>query len=64
MGSPVPSPSPRRAWLRAPVDPPLIAAALLVEGILQTHDDVVSIRADRLVPLPRRGDHVPSRDFG
>jgi len=37
---------------------------LLVEGILQTQDDVVSIRADRLVPLPRRGDHVPSHDFG
>jgi error-prone DNA polymerase len=37
---------------------------LLVEGILQTQDDVVSIQADRLVPLPRRGDHIPSHDFG
>jgi error-prone DNA polymerase len=36
---------------------------LLVEGILQTQDDVVSVRADRLVALPRR-DHVPSHDFG
>jgi error-prone DNA polymerase len=37
---------------------------LLVEGILQTQDDVVSVRADRLVALPRRRDHVPSHDFG
>jgi error-prone DNA polymerase len=37
---------------------------LLVEGILQTQDDVVSVRADRLAALPRRRDHVPSHDFG
>jgi DNA-directed DNA polymerase III PolC len=37
---------------------------LLVEGILQTQDDVVSVRADRLIVLPRRRDHVPSHDFG
>ena len=37
---------------------------LLVEGILQTQDDVVSVRADRLDALPRRRDHVPSHDFG
>jgi error-prone DNA polymerase len=37
---------------------------LLVEGILQTQDGVVSVRADRLVALPRRRDHVPSHDFG
>ena len=37
---------------------------LLVEGILQRQDGVVSVRADRLVALPRRHDHVPSHDFG
>jgi error-prone DNA polymerase len=37
---------------------------LLVEGILQTQDDVVSVRADRLAALPRGHDHVPSHDFG
>jgi error-prone DNA polymerase len=37
---------------------------LLVEGILQIQDGVVSVRADRLVALPRREDHVPSHDFG
>jgi error-prone DNA polymerase len=37
---------------------------LLVEGILQTQDGVVSVRADRLTALPRRQDHVPSHDFG
>src|SRR5260370_34944422 len=34
---------------------------LLVEGILQAHDNVVSLRAERATPLPRRPDHVPSR---
>ena len=37
---------------------------LLVEGILQAHDNVVSLRAERVTPLPRRRDHVPSHDFG
>jgi error-prone DNA polymerase len=37
---------------------------LLVEGILQIQDGVVSVRADRLTALPRRQDHVPSHDFG
>ncbi len=37
---------------------------LLVEGILQAHDNVVSLRAERVIPLPRRRDHVPSHDFG
>jgi error-prone DNA polymerase len=37
---------------------------LLVEGILQVQDGVVSIRADRIAALPRRRDHVPSHDFG
>ena len=37
---------------------------LLVEGILQTHDNVVSLRAGQITPLPRRRDHVPSHDFG
>jgi error-prone DNA polymerase len=37
---------------------------LLVEGILQRQDGVVSVRADRLAALPRRHDHVPSHDFG
>jgi error-prone DNA polymerase len=37
---------------------------LLVEGILQIQDGVVSVRADRLVALSRSQDHVPSHDFG
>ena len=37
---------------------------LLVEGMLQIQDGVVSVRADRLIALPRRQDHVPSHDFG
>src|SRR5437870_3538449 len=37
---------------------------LLVEGILQAHDNVVSLRAERVTPLPRRRDHVLSHDFG
>jgi error-prone DNA polymerase len=37
---------------------------LLVEGILQIQDGVVSVRADRLTALPRGQDHVPSHDFG
>jgi error-prone DNA polymerase len=37
---------------------------LLVEGILQTQDDVISVRAARVEPLPRPAPHVPSHDFG
>ena len=37
---------------------------LLVEGILQIQDDVVSLRADRIGALPGLGAHVPSHDFG
>jgi error-prone DNA polymerase len=37
---------------------------LLVDGILQMQDGVVSVRADRLTALPRGHDHVPSHDFG
>jgi error-prone DNA polymerase len=37
---------------------------LLVEGILQTQDGVVSVRADRVRPLPRPIGHIPSHDFG
>jgi error-prone DNA polymerase len=37
---------------------------LLVEGILQSQDGVVSVRAHRVTPMPVRGDAVPSHDFG
>jgi error-prone DNA polymerase len=37
---------------------------LLVEGILQTQDGVIAVRAARVEPLPRAGHHVPSHDFG
>jgi error-prone DNA polymerase len=40
------------------------APLLLVEGILQSQDGVVSIRADRVTPIPARGDAIPSHDFG
>jgi error-prone DNA polymerase len=40
------------------------APFLLVEGILQTQDGVVSIRAARVEPLPSHGHAVPSHDFG
>ena len=43
----------------------LVAAPLLlVEGILQSQDGVVSVRARRVRPLPVRGDAIPSHDFG
>jgi hypothetical protein len=35
-----------------------------VEGILQSQDGVVSVRAARVAPLPARGHVVPSHDFG
>jgi error-prone DNA polymerase len=37
---------------------------LLVEGILQVQDGVVSVRAARVTPLPRLVHGVPSHDFG
>jgi error-prone DNA polymerase len=37
---------------------------LLVEGILQIQDRVVSVRARRVEPLPRLEHVVPSHDFG
>jgi error-prone DNA polymerase len=37
---------------------------LLVEGILQTQDAVVSVRAARVEPLARLAHVVPSHDFG
>jgi error-prone DNA polymerase len=37
---------------------------LLVEGILQTQDGVVSVRAERVHPLARPAHVVPSHDFG
>jgi error-prone DNA polymerase len=40
------------------------APVLLVEGILQSQDGVVSVRAHRATPLPVRGDAIPSHDFG
>ncbi len=40
------------------------APFLLVEGILQKQDGVVSVRAGRIEVLPGRGPHVPSHDFG
>jgi error-prone DNA polymerase len=43
----------------------LVAAPLLVvEGILQSQDGVVSVRARRVTPMPVRGDAIPSHDFG
>jgi error-prone DNA polymerase len=40
------------------------APLLLVEGILQSQDGVLSVRARRVAPLPVRGHAVPSHDFG
>src|SRR5262245_10925013 len=37
---------------------------LIVEGILQTQDNVISLRVERIDALPRRRDHVPSHEFG
>jgi error-prone DNA polymerase len=37
---------------------------LLVEGILQTQDGVVSVRAERIEALPHPARVVPSHDFG
>ena len=40
------------------------APLLVVEGILQSQDGVLSVRARRVAPLPVRGHAVPSHDFG
>ena len=40
------------------------APLLVVEGILQSQDDVLSIRAQRVAPLRVRGHAIPSHDFG
>ena len=37
---------------------------LLVEGVLQKQDGVVSIKAGRVQPLPPLTNNVPSHDFG
>ncbi|PYM03577.1 MAG: error-prone DNA polymerase [Candidatus Rokuibacteriota bacterium] len=37
---------------------------LLIEGTLQQQDNVVSVRAERVEPLPFLPCHVPSHDFG
>jgi error-prone DNA polymerase len=43
----------------------LVAAPyLLVEGVVQHQDGVVSVRARRVEALPTRGHAVPSHDFG
>ena len=40
------------------------APLLVVEGILQSQDGVLSIRAQRVTSLPARGHAIPSHDFG
>jgi error-prone DNA polymerase len=40
------------------------APMLLIEGILQSQDGVLSVRARRAHALPARGHVVPSHDFG
>ena len=40
------------------------APLLVVEGILQSQDGVLSVRARRVAALPVRGHAVPSHDFG
>jgi error-prone DNA polymerase len=40
------------------------APVLLVEGILQSQDGVLSVRAHRVRPIPVRGHAIPSHDFG
>jgi error-prone DNA polymerase len=37
---------------------------LLVEGVLQTQDGVVSVQASRVQGLPPLAHNVPSHDFG
>ena len=40
------------------------APLLVVEGILQSQDGVLSVRAQRVAPLRVRGHVIPSHDFG
>ncbi len=40
------------------------APLLLVHGLLQSQDGVVSVRAQRVEPIPVRGHAIPSHDFG
>jgi error-prone DNA polymerase len=40
------------------------APLLLVEGILQSQDGVISVRAQRVEPMAARGHAIPSHDFG
>jgi error-prone DNA polymerase len=40
------------------------APLLMVEGILQSQDGVLSVRAQRVAPLRVRGHAIPSHDFG
>jgi error-prone DNA polymerase len=40
------------------------APMLLVEGILQSQDGVLSVRAQRVEAIPVRGHAIPSHDFG
>jgi error-prone DNA polymerase len=37
---------------------------LLIDGIAQRQDGVISVRASRARGLPSLGHHVPSHDFG
>jgi error-prone DNA polymerase len=40
------------------------APQVLGEGFLQSQDGVVSVRAQRVTPIPARGHAIPSHDFG
>jgi len=42
----------------------ITAPLLVVEGILQSQDGVLSIRAQHITPLATRGHATPSHDFG
>ena len=44
--------------------PPLLEPYLVVDGIAQRQDGVISVRAIRAQGLPALGHHVPSHDFG
>jgi error-prone DNA polymerase len=40
------------------------APMLMIEGIVQSQDGVLSVRAHRVTPITPRGDAIPSHDFG
>jgi error-prone DNA polymerase len=40
------------------------APMLLIDGILQSQEGVLSVRAHRVAAIPVRGDAIPSHDFG